>query len=178
VSESDEHRQEDSDDVLGRLIHLLEVTAAAGLVIALVIVGSVRFMFERVAGVELSWADDVLSALLLWLVMVGSMVAAGQLRHTRAHLLEALLPFSWASTLRRLGFAFSGVICLVLVWYSLHTILLEYEFRQLAFGPVPVWLVQAIVPLGFTIMAARFVAWAMIPPAESEVRQTPGPDPS
>lgn len=177
MSEASTGRQADREDSLGRLIRLLETGAACGLLAGIVIVGLLQLGFQRFAGIELAWVPELLSALLLWLVMVGSTMAAGRLRHVRARQLEPYLPAPALAMLRRVTFLFSGFICLVLVWYSLHAILLEYEFRQIAFGFVPIWLIHLAVPAGFTVMAARFVAWAAIPPANSSRRRNGKGDP-
>lgn len=147
-----------------RLIALIESGAVVSLLLLVVLTGLVTLVFERLIGLQAGWIDDLMSALLLWLVMVGSAVAAGRCGHMRVRALESLLPPRGTRIVGRLVFLVAAVVCLVLAWYGVQAVVLELEFNQLAFGPVPAWLVQVIVPAGFAVMSARFGAYALAGP--------------
>ncbi len=106
-----------------------------------------------------------MGAVLLWLTMLGGVVASGRLRHARIDLVERWLPTPAVIGLRRVVFALTAFVCLALTWTSLDIVALEYEFQAVAFLDVPNWMVQAIVPIGFAMMGARFLAWAVLPPS-------------
>lgn len=149
---------------LGRAIRDLEYAVLTVLFLALVGLGLAQIGMRNFGGSALPWADGAMRAIVLWLAMVGGVVAAGRLRHIRIDLIERLLPAPWLVWLRRLVFAATAAVCLALTWTSLDIVALEYEFRAMAFLDVPVWAVQSIVPIGFGIMAARFMARAVHPP--------------
>ncbi len=155
------------DQMLGRALQILENTLLVILFLALVLVGLTAMVADRLADMTLSWTMDVTAALLLWLVMAGSMVAAGRLRHTRVVLADSLLSGRLAVLGQRLAFLFAAGVCLAMAWYGLQVVAMEHEFRQIAFGRIPNWTVLMAVPVAFGIMGARFAAWGLIPPTQS-----------
>ncbi|QKK02722.1 MAG: TRAP transporter small permease [Pseudomonadota bacterium] len=158
-------RTHQTGGALGRTIRGLEHALLTVLFLTLVLLGLTQIGLRNFAGIALPWADGAMRALVLWLTMVGSVVASGQLRHIRIDLAERWLAPAARLWLRRGMFLGTASICLAMTWLGLRIVALEYEFRALAFLSVPTWTVQAIVPLGFGVMAARFAAWTIRPPS-------------
>ncbi len=158
-----EHRNE--GDTAERTIRILETGTLSVLFLALVAIGLAQIGFRNFAGMALPWADGAMRAIVLWLAMLGGVVATGRLRHIRIDLVERWLPPGGVVWLRRAVFGATSLVCLALTWTSLDIVALEYEFQAIAFLNVPNWVVQVIVPIGFGMMAARFMAWAFAPPS-------------
>lgn len=158
--------------VLGRAIGHLESGVLTALFLALVVLGLTQIGMRNLADMALPWADGAMRAIVLWLAMVGGMVASGRLGHIRIDLIERWMSPRPMAMLRRLVFAATALVCLALTWTSLQIVALEFEFRATAFLGVPNWVVQSIVPIGFGIMAARFLAHTLAPPV-AQVREEP-----
>lgn len=157
--------QREERDTAARVLRGLEAGLLTTLFLSLVVLGLAQIGFRNLAGMALPWADGAMRAIVLWLAMVGGVVATGRLRHIRIDLIERWLPPRGVVWLRRGVFGATALICLALTWTSLDLVALEYEFQAVAFLDVPNWLVQSIVPIGFGLMAARFLAWAVAPPS-------------
>jgi C4-dicarboxylate transporter, DctQ subunit len=162
------------DDPAGRLIAAIETAAVAFLFAMLVLVGLVKQLAGHFSSQQFGWAEDLMSALLLWLVMVGSVVAAGRLGHFRLRIVESLLPAGLAMALRRLAFFAAALVSLVLAWHGLQAVLLEFEFGRVVFGCLPLWMIHAIVPASFAVMGVRFLGFAALPPPVLPARQNEG----
>ncbi len=152
------------DDPSGRLISSIESAAVVNLLLLVFLTGLLRLVLEHLVSIQARWLDDLISALLLWFVMIGSAVAAGHCRHLRVQGCESWLPPPLAKATRRLSFLAAALVSLMLAWHGLQAVLMEFEFNQLAFGRIPVWVVQLIVPIGFVVMSARFGAIALSTP--------------
>jgi len=152
-------------DSAARIISRIEAGLLTLLLLGLIVLGVAQIGFRNLAGMALPWADGAMRAIVLWLAMIGGVAATGRLRHIRIDLVERWLPPVAVIWLRRLVFAATAVICLILTWTSLDIVALEYEFQAIAFLDVPNWIVQAIVPIGFGLMTVRFFAWTVFPPA-------------
>lgn len=155
------------EDPAARVIRHLEAGLLSILFLALVALGLAQIGFRNLAGISLPWADGAMRAIVLWLAMIGGVVATGRLKHIRIDLVEHWLPAAGVLWLRRLVFAATALVCLALTSTSLDIVALEYEFQAVAFLGIPNWMVQTIVPVGFGLMAARFLAWAASPPRKS-----------
>ena len=61
------------------------------------------------------------------------------------------------SWVHRLAHLFSAMVCAICAYYAVSYIQYEFEDGTIAFGVVPVWLCQSIIPFGFAVMACRFL---------------------
>jgi C4-dicarboxylate transporter, DctQ subunit len=138
------------------------------LLIGLIVLGLTQIILRNLVGISLPWADGAMRAMVLWLAMIAGAVAAGQLKHIRIDVARRWLgPVRWRWTERLLMLA-TALVCLVMTWFSLRMVALEYEFQSIAFLNVDNWIVQLIVPIGFGVMAARFAAHAFSPNTGTE----------
>jgi TRAP-type C4-dicarboxylate transport system permease small subunit len=143
---------------LRRLESLILVT----LLLGLMGMGMLQIVLRNL-GVALPWADGLMRAMVLWLAMVAGVMAAGQMRHIRINLIEHWLGDPWQSMLTRLACLITAAVCAVMAWYGLEMVGIEASFGATAFLNVPTWVVQFIVPLGFTLMGLRFLGVALSP---------------
>lgn len=111
-----------------------------------------RNIFETGIG----WADPFLRMLVLWVTLLGAMIATREKHHISIDLVRRYLKNSFHPYVDVLTSGFSALICWLVAWYALELVLIEYEDGIIAFGSVPVWFAQSIIPVGFCIMAIRF----------------------
>ena len=103
------------------------------------------------------WADSFLRILVLWVTMLGAMVATREVSHIKIDLLARYLPRNLALISIALASLFAAAVCGITGWYLIELVGYEYEDGTIAFGVVPTWVCQIIMPVGFGIMALRFL---------------------
>ena len=141
----------------GRLLRKFEIALLSILFIAIVVLGLTQIGLRNLADSSLAWSDAAMRAGVLWIAMIASCIAAAESKHIRIDLLSRLLPPVWALWIGRLMLFATALICLAMVAASMPIVRLEMEFQELAFLNVPRWLVLAIIPAGFALMAWRFM---------------------
>ncbi len=104
----------------------------------------------------LAWGDPLVRNLVLWLGMVGAMIASRRHEHIHIDVFTRRLPAAWQPWVHRLTDLFTAAVCLTVAWHALMLVRLEYQDGYTAFGAVPVWLAEAIIPFGFTVMGLRY----------------------
>ncbi|MBY4675127.1 TRAP transporter small permease [Marinobacterium arenosum] len=120
----------------------------------------------------------LLRVTVLWLALLGAMAATRQQSHIAIDLLSRQLPLAWCLAAERVIHAFAAGICVLLSWYSLQLVLMEYQDGLIAFARVPVWLCQSIMPLAFAVMAWRFLRQSLYGSQKLDhLAQTGGPQP-
>lgn len=147
---------------LGRLVRSIELGLIAVIFLALVVLGLAQIGLRNLADSALPWADPAMRAGVLWLAMLASVLAAGEARHIRIDVLGRLLPPSIRAWVERVLFLLTSVVCFVMTAASLKIVRIEFEFADLAFLGVPRWIVLVIVPIGFALMAWRFLLRAVL----------------
>lgn len=126
------------------------------LLLILIGLGLTQIILRNIGSVSLPWADGAMRAIVLWLTMVASVLAAGRARHIRIDLAARWVGEPYREWMGRMALLVAALTCLFLAFVSVQMVALEYEFQALAFAHVPVWLVQSIVPLGFCAMGLLF----------------------
>ena len=105
----------------------------------------------------LSWADPALKMLVLYITIVGSIIATRENRHLSIDVLSKFLPDRLNHFVQKCTNTFAAIVCLLMSYYSLKLLLLAKEFQDVAFNGIPVWILQLILPIGFLLMAIRFL---------------------
>ena len=109
------------------------------------------------------WADSALRVLVLWIGMIGAMVASRKNKHIRIDILSHYLPHNIRSNLWRVTEMLTAVVCGIVAYYSIEFIKYEYQDGLIAFANVPVWLCETIIPIAFIVMALRYFVYAFLP---------------
>ena len=106
---------------------------------------------------SLSWADELVKIIVLWLAMVGSIAAARYNRHIRIDLISHVLSgpvVAWAKVIVDL---FAAAVCAVIGWSAYRLIREEMSWGDTIFTDVPLWLLHTIVPLAFVLLSYQFL---------------------
>lgn len=102
------------------------------------------------------WADIAIRILVLWVTMLGAMVATQKKKHIKIDLAEQFLSPKQYRYVRGFGRFFAAAMMLIAAYYCLQMTMLEYEFGTIAFANVPTWVCQSILPIGFFSMGIQF----------------------
>lgn len=160
---------------LGRFITYIEESLLALLLGMMIILATTQIFMRNIWGAGIDWSDPLLRVLVLWLGLLGAMAATRDSSHIKIDLLSKLLPVSAARYLTPLTHLISAIICTIVAYHASRFVMMEYEDGTTAFAAVPAWLCEIIIPIGFGLMALRFLAGAistLITPAMPEQRGT------
>ncbi len=64
---------------------------------------------------------------------------------------------------RFIALMFAAVVCAAMAWYGGNLVMLDYASATIAFGRVPSWCVELILPVGFGLLALRLATHAFLP---------------
>jgi TRAP-type C4-dicarboxylate transport system permease small subunit len=145
-----------------RLMRLLDILhRAEDLLIALLLTATMalalfQIVQRNIMGTGLLWGDILIRIMVLWLGMAGAMAAARERKHIRIDLLTHFLTPGLRQATESLSALFAAGVCLIAGYVSLQFVRSEYAAGDLAFGNVPYWLCETVLPLGFTVIALRY----------------------
>ncbi|MGB5629462.1 MAG: TRAP transporter small permease [Woeseiaceae bacterium] len=146
-------------DKLDRAGRFAENTALVVLLGTMIGVSVFQIINRQLLGgsFSLSWADELVKIIVLWLAMVGSIAAARDNRHIRIDLITHVLSgpaVAWAKAIVDL---FAAAVCAVIGWNAYRLIREEISWGDTIFTDVPLWLLHAIVPLAFVLLSYQFL---------------------
>lgn len=148
---------------LNSTLEKLEDFLLPALFILTLLVAVTQIVMRNVFSSGLAWADPLLKIMVLWLGMFGALYATRKRRHIKIDILNHYLKPGLKRLTHQFVFFVSGIICLLISYFSMTFLLLEYEVGSKAFMQVPSWLVESIIPVALFIMALRFLYFSIKP---------------
>lgn len=103
------------------------------------------------------WADIFLRHLVLWVGFIGASIATRREKHINIDLFGRILPFRTLNSVRLITNAVSVVVCYFLADAAYKFVRDEKMYETILFNDVPAWYFQIIIPVGFLLMAVRFL---------------------
>jgi TRAP-type C4-dicarboxylate transport system permease small subunit len=152
-----------------RIGRLLEESALALFLGAIIVLSAFQIVLRNFFDAGYIWIDPLLRALVLWVTFLGALAATSRGRHIAIDVVSRLLPGAGRRLLARSTAFIAGSICVALANAGYEYIGLEREFSSHAFLGLPTWAVQIILPVGFALLAFRFLADALFGPKEEEL---------
>jgi len=102
------------------------------------------------------WNDELLRLLVLWLAVAGALAASRSDKHINIDVLNRFLSDRASAAVRTVTHLFTAAVCALVAWHSLEFVRTSYAFQDRLLGDVPAWALQAVLPLGFGLIAWRY----------------------
>jgi len=147
-------------------LNRLEDAFLAGILTAMLVLASVQILARNFFQSGILWGDILVRVMVLWVGLVGAMVAARRNQHISIDIVSRLLPQRMKKAVNAVLNLFAAVVCGIVAHASLRLVRLEYLDGAVAFGAIPTWILESIIPLSFGVMALRYFVLML-----SEVRQ-------
>lgn len=109
------------------------------------------------------WGDSAVRVAVLWVAMLGAMVASRKDEHIRIDIASRFVPPELKKLLARFVTLFTCVVLAIFAWYSYDFVRFEYEDGTIAFASVPAWVCEAIMPIGAGLMSLRYALLTLKP---------------
>ncbi|MDD2738133.1 MAG: TRAP transporter small permease [Methylomonas lenta] len=132
------------------------------IVLSLIMIAVAQILMRNVMGGGLLWADAYTRISVLWIAMLGAMLASRQRNHIAIDIVVQRLPTRWRGLAQRISNGLTGLVCFVAAWFSSDFLLQEFAYADKAFADVPNWLCEAIIPFAFIVIALRYSIAALI----------------
>ena len=143
--------------LIGRLGKFLEDSLLVALLVALIVIATAQIVMRNFFDTGFSWTDELLRLLVLWLAMAAAVAAARDDRHIAIDVLSRFLGGRALAAIKAVVTLFTAAVCAVLAWHAGRFVNESRLFEDVLLGTAPAWLLQAILPVAFAIMAYRYV---------------------
>ena len=149
---------------LSAAIRRIEDLILALLLGSMISVAAVQVVLRNLFDSGLYWGDSMVRVMVLWVAMVGAMVASRDDSHIRIDIASRFLSERVKPYVSRITHLFTAFILALFAWASFEFVQYEYEDQTIAFASVPAWVCEAIMPLGAAIMSLRYALHVIKPP--------------
>ena len=107
------------------------------------------------------WSDEALRLMVLWIAVAGAVAASRGDKHINIAVLDRFLPGRVRVLKDVMVHGFTASISGIVAWHSLLFVQTSHEFGDLLLGGIPAWLLQAVLPVGFALIAWRYALFAL-----------------
>ena len=138
-------------------LHRVEDTLLALLLSATILLAVTQILLRNFFDSGLVWADPLLRVLVLWLGLIGATVATRDNKHIQIDVLSRYFKPRLLSLIESVVGQISAWTCIVIAWYGLRWIQLDYEDGLTSFVGIPAWMLEVIVPAAFGLIGLRYL---------------------
>jgi TRAP-type C4-dicarboxylate transport system permease small subunit len=136
----------------------LEITMLATILLMMIVLSVLQIVLRNVFDTSLFWIDPLNRLSVLWLAILGAMVATRERQHIAVDVLKHYLSGRSLVIMDKFTQGFAGVVCAIMSYHSARFVYFEYLDGMTTFSELPAWPFELIMPIGFGIMSARFFA--------------------
>lgn len=128
----------------------------------MVIFAGMQIVLRNVFGAGIIWVEPMLQVLVLWLGMLGAMVATRHDKHINVNVFFSRLPDRLQPWVQIGLYLFAASVSAIIAWHAGRFVSMEYAGGTTTFAQVPVWLCALILPVGFCLIAGRYCAYTLV----------------
>ncbi len=153
--------------ILLRILFAIEDGMLVTVLLVMILLSFSQIVLRNFAGIGIFWADPLLRYMVLWVGLLGAMVATREYNHINIDLVSHFLPSRAKSIVRIFTDAFTCVVCAFLTYASYIFIQEEMEMGTKAFAQIPTWIAELILPFAFGVISIRYLIYFVIHIIES-----------
>jgi TRAP-type C4-dicarboxylate transport system permease small subunit len=142
------------------VIHRAEDLLLALLLGAIVLLAPLQIVLRNFFDAGWIWADPFLRLLVLWVALFGAMAASRQNKQIAVDVISKFLSPRSKAIVGLLTGLFTAFVCVVVAYHSWLFVLGERAYGSIAFGDVPAWLCEIVIPFAFAMIAMRHIGHA------------------
>lgn len=143
-------------------LYRLEDGILVGLLLLMIVMAVTQILLRNLFDTAIVWGDVLVRILVLWVGLVGAMVASRQGNHINIDILDRYLPGRAKTVVNFVVELFTALICSGVTYFSLRFVQMEYLDGGMAFARVPAWVCEAIIPFAFVVIALRYFMLAFL----------------
>ena len=150
--------------VVSRLLRATALVEDALLVLilaAMVILAAIQIILRNFFDGAILWAGPMLRVGVLWVGMIGAMVATRSDKQISIDAVSRFLPTRWKARVRVLTDLFTAIVAGVVAWSAFRLVLDDRAAGVTAVAFVPLWVCEAILPVAFGVIAIRYFLFAI-----------------
>ncbi len=142
------------------LLQKIEDGILISLLLLMIVMAVLQIFLRNIFDSGILWGDSLVRVLVLWIGLMGAMVASRDYRHISIDVLSRYLPDSIKKMTTLIISIFTTVVCAIMAYYSFIFVIMEKEDGLIAFANVPAWVCESIIPISFTVISLRYLLYS------------------
>jgi TRAP-type C4-dicarboxylate transport system permease small subunit len=145
-----------------RLVAAIEDTLLVAILTFMIGLAGAQITLRNLFDTGLLWADPALRVMVLWVGMIGAMVATRFDKQISVDAVSRFLSPRWRARVRVVTDLFTAIVSAMVAWHGLRLVLDDKAAGSTVFASVPVWVCEMILPLAFGVIALRYLLYTVV----------------
>jgi len=128
---------------------------------AMIVLAAAQIVMRNAFDTGLSWGDEALRLMVLWITMIGAIAATRDRRHIVIDVLSRMLSPGLRPWAAFIVDSVSAGVAGVLAWYAAVFVADSKAYDDLLLNDLPAWPFQLILPVAFAMIAYRYGIWCL-----------------
>lgn len=126
------------------------------ILLAMILLGSSQVLLRDLFNSGVTWSELASRNMVLWVAFLGAILATRKRQHIAIDVISRFIPAGAKNVVHIFIDAFCCVVTLLLAKASYLFVLDTYVSGEIAFASFSMWIVQAVIPFGFFIIALEY----------------------
>lgn len=146
---------------LVRVLSLAEDGLLVALLAGLIGLAAAQIALRNLLDSSLLWADPVVRVMVLWVGMIGAMVATRFDRQITVDVVSRFLPGRLKAANRIITDLFTAAVSLALAWHAGRLLLQDRAGGEMVLAGLPLWVCELVLPVAFGVIGLRYLSSAV-----------------
>ncbi len=146
---------------LARWLGKIEEILLVSLLLTMIGMAVAQIVLRNLFDSGIVWGDSLVRVLVLWIGLVGAMVATRTDNHIRIDMISRYLPDPVKPFTTLAVHGFTALVTAAMAWFSLKFVRMEMADNLMAFARVPAWMCEVIIPLAFGVISLRYTLFSI-----------------
>ena len=142
------------------LLQKLEDGILIGLLLLMIFMAVLQIFLRNLFDSGILWGDPLVRTMVLWIGLIGAMVASRDNHHIQIDLISRYLPDQLKKLTDLVISIFTSLVCAVMARYSFVFVMMEKSDGAVAFAAIPAWVCESIIPVSFAIISFRYLLFS------------------
>lgn len=147
---------------LNRGVAWVEDTLLVVILAAMMLLAGSQIFMRNFMDSGFALTDPLLRIGVLWLGLLGALAATRDRHQITVDIFAKILKGTGRKLARFITDLFAAAVCGLLSWHSGRFVLMEYEDGVEIFPGLESWMAEAIIPVGFGIIALRYLGSGLL----------------
>ena len=139
------------------LIHRFEDWLLTAMVTGMIILAAAQILLRNVFETGFTWADPMLRLLVLWVGLLGALSASRTNKHISIDVFSRLLSARAQAGAQSVTALFTAGVSGLIAYHAARFVAMDYDSGVTGVAGIPAWTQELIIPLGFGLIALRYV---------------------
>jgi len=131
-----------------------------GLLLLMIFIAVLQIFLRNLFDSGILWGDPLVRTLVLWIGLIGAMIASRDNHHISIDVISRYLPNQIKKFTDFMMSIFTTGVCAVMAYYSFLFVMMEKDDGALAVAAIPAWVCESIIPVSFFIISIRYLIFS------------------